>query len=155
MMNTDAPVTKCSTSAAPVAGDAEVVQLPAVASETTKVVQHTNQPSTSAETPVKPLSNVQIIKLQKQEMFNWAKTKKLFKLAMFSKCQAEGCECPGWKTSAEIIKGRNTDFTQPLESFQEACKLCSHWISKDCFILYLYLYILPTAPINIYFEFYS
>lgn len=141
-MNTDVSETKCSTSAAPVVGEADVVQPPAVTVETPKVVQHPSQPSTSAETPAKPLNNVQIIKLQKQEMFNWPKTKKLFKLAMFSKCQAEGCECLGWKTSTEITNGQKTDFTQPLDSFQEPCRHCEHWISKDCFYLRrLYLFV--------------
>lgn len=91
--------------------------------------QQPSQPSTSTENtnPPKPVqTNLQRIKQQKQDVYNWPRNKKLFKLAMFSSCQTEACECNGWKIPAHLVRAQKTDFTQPLEQFTEPCRNCNH-----------------------------
>ncbi|KAJ9586226.1 hypothetical protein L9F63_020135, partial [Diploptera punctata] len=71
-------------------------------------------------------SNLQRIQQRKQQVYNWPHNKKLLKLAIYSACQAEECKCNGWKTPIPPAKSPRVDVSQPLASFTDPCRSCTH-----------------------------
>lgn len=63
-------------------------------------------------------SNLLRIQQRKQQVYNWPNHKKLLKLAVYSACQAEECQCTGWKTTPAP--------TQTLASNDTPCRNCTH-----------------------------
>ncbi|KAJ8980630.1 hypothetical protein NQ317_011706 [Molorchus minor] len=62
------------------------------------------------------LSNLQKIQQKKQAVFAFPYNKKLLKLAVYSKCQGDNCDCMGWK---------RTDNSQISPTFTDPCR-CEH-----------------------------
>ncbi|XP_069673616.1 histone acetyltransferase KAT2A [Periplaneta americana] len=71
-------------------------------------------------------SNLQRIQQRKNQVYNWPHNKKLLKLAIYSACQADDCKCNGWKTPTPPAKSPRVDVSQPLASFTDPCRSCSH-----------------------------
>ncbi|KAL6257354.1 hypothetical protein P5V15_010930 [Pogonomyrmex californicus] len=82
--------------------------------------------TTKPQTQVNPMSNLQRIQQRKQQTYNWPQEKKLLKLANYSACQTEECKCIGWKNAQPIMKSSKGEIIQPVISFSDPCKLCSH-----------------------------
>lgn len=95
MMNTETLEGECSSSSVPTSTDADANQSDLTTTDATlkptSNSQTSVQPSSSGvnnETAPKPVqTNLQRIKQQKQDVYNWPKNKKLLKLAMYSSCQ--------------------------------------------------------------------
>jgi len=49
--------------------------------------------------------------------------------------QAEDCKCNGWKTPVPPAKSR-VDAAQPLASFTDPCRSCTHVLGIKCYICY-------------------
>ncbi|XP_045472544.1 histone acetyltransferase KAT2A [Harmonia axyridis] len=73
----------------------------------------------SPEQPKPQVSNVEKIKQRKQVWFSAPLNRKLLKLAVYSKCQVEECQCTGWKKVQE----------QQAFTFNDVCK-CEHTIEN-------------------------
>lgn len=71
-------------------------------------------------------NNVQRIQQRKKQVYNWPKSKKLLKLAIYSACQAEACKCNGWKAPNPLPRSPRADASQPLANFTDPCRSCSH-----------------------------
>ncbi|XP_071579451.1 histone acetyltransferase KAT2A-like isoform X2 [Temnothorax nylanderi] len=82
--------------------------------------------STKPQTQVNSMSNLQRINQRKQQTYNWPHEKKLLKLANYSACQAKECKCTGWKNAQPIIRSPKGEIQQPLITFSDPCKLCTH-----------------------------
>lgn len=101
-------------------------------------------PSTSSGTPTEKTtggsstssdksvwhSNLDRIQQRKEQVYNWPHSKKLLKLAIYSNCQVEKCECSNWKAPAPPPKNTKEDATPPLANFTDPCHNCSHILSK-------------------------
>jgi len=90
--------------------------------------QESNVKDPSASKPQsqgKP-NNLQRIQQRKQQMYNWPQVKKLLKLASYSACQMEGCDCNCWKSAQPIVKSPKGDTQQPIINFYDPCKTCTH-----------------------------
>lgn len=94
-MNSDTIEGECSSSSVPVNVDNDAGQNNATSNDANqKQTQAQQTPtqsassSSSTESAPKPVqTNLQRIKQQKQDIYNWPKNKKLLKLAMYSSCQ--------------------------------------------------------------------
>ncbi|XP_044750210.1 histone acetyltransferase KAT2A isoform X2 [Coccinella septempunctata] len=73
----------------------------------------------SPEQPKPQLTNVEKIKQRKQVWFSASLSRKLLKLAVYSKCQINECQCTGWKKVQE----------QQAFTFNDICK-CDHTIEN-------------------------
>lgn len=95
-MNSETLDAECSSSSAAASTETETNNQNNIANVDTNQKQ-TNLPQTpaqpgssgtNADSSVKPVqTNLQRIKQQKQDVYNWPKNKKLLKLAMYSSCQ--------------------------------------------------------------------
>lgn len=74
----------------------------------------------SPEPPKPQLTNVEKIKQRKQVWYSASLNRKLLKLAVYSKCQVNECQCMGWKKVHE----------QQAFTFDDICK-CDHTIGKS------------------------
>lgn len=85
-MNSEAMEGECSSSSAVTNTDMETQSHATV--DIQKQAQASSSGVSATETTAKPVqTNLQRIKQQKQDVYNWPRNKKLFKLAMFSSCQ--------------------------------------------------------------------
>ncbi|RZB39129.1 histone acetyltransferase KAT2A [Asbolus verrucosus] len=84
--------------------------------------QNANQAQNSGSNkPTQPASrqiNLQRIQQKKQTVLAFPYNKKLLKLAIYSKCQAEKCSCTGWK---------KTEATVQESTFSDPCR-CEHML---------------------------
>ncbi|XP_017768696.1 PREDICTED: histone acetyltransferase KAT2B-like [Nicrophorus vespilloides] len=101
------------------------------ASGPAEVVQQSAQPQTSNNNNIgnKPeqasyQTNLEIIQQRKRAVLALPYNKKLIKLAIYSKCQAENCNCTGWKKTENIT----------ISSFNDPCR-CEH--SLECHVSHL------------------
>ncbi|XP_072393674.1 histone acetyltransferase KAT2A-like [Diabrotica undecimpunctata] len=86
----------------------------------------TNQ--TKSETNASPLNNLQRIQQKKQAVVSLPYNKKLLKLAVYSKCQAEKCDCIGWKRVES--NQQNPTFTDPCRCEHLLEMHISHLVDK-------------------------
>uniref|UniRef100_V5GCN7 Histone acetyltransferase KAT2A n=1 Tax=Anoplophora glabripennis TaxID=217634 RepID=V5GCN7_ANOGL len=81
--------------------------------------EHSNQgqksttanPANKTDQYASPLNNLQKIQQKKQAVLAFPYNKKLLKLAIYSKCQGEKCDCVGWKKIDSTLQ--NPTFTDP------------------------------------------
>ncbi|KAK9869565.1 hypothetical protein WA026_003317 [Henosepilachna vigintioctopunctata] len=78
-----------------------------------------NNCNNQSRTQVPQITNIQKIKLKKQTWNAVPLNKKYLKLAVYSKCQEETCECTGWKKTQE----------QQSYNLDDICK-CEHTMER-------------------------
>lgn len=86
-----------------------------------------SNPSSSQSTPVQVSEandNLQRIQQRKQQVFNWPQFQKLIKLANYSTCQIERCQCNGWKNPQPKSPKSNANL------FHSFCKSCNHTLES-------------------------
>ncbi|XP_011870976.1 PREDICTED: histone acetyltransferase KAT2A-like [Vollenhovia emeryi] len=88
--------------------------------------QESNNKDTSSVKPQTQASNLQRIHQRKQQTLNWPQEKKLLKLANYSACQAEECKCINWKNAQPPIRSPKGEIQQPVITFSDPCKTCTH-----------------------------
>lgn len=53
--------------------------------------------------------------------------------------QADECKCNGWKTPIPPAKSPRVDVSQPLASFTDPCRSCTHVLGMECTFIAIYL----------------
>lgn len=82
------------------------------------------QPTATGE--MSRTNNLQRIAQKKTQVRNYPRPKKLEKLAVYSSCKTEGCNCNGWKNPNPPPTPPRVDVSQPLASLTDPCRSCSH-----------------------------
>ncbi|OWR41628.1 histone acetyltransferase KAT2A like protein [Danaus plexippus plexippus] len=83
--------------------------------------------TTPNESQASRQSNLQRIQQRKQQVYNWSHNKKLLKLAIYSACQEQDCNCNGWKTPVQQAAKTNARASdQPPANFTDPCRNCNH-----------------------------
>ncbi|XP_014772776.1 histone acetyltransferase KAT2A isoform X1 [Octopus bimaculoides] len=83
-----------------------------------------SQPSTTGE--MSRSNTMQRIAHKKAMVKGYPRPKKLEKLAVYSSCKTEGCNCNGWKNPNPPPTPPRVDVSQPLASLTDPCRSCSH-----------------------------
>jgi hypothetical protein len=64
----------------------------------------------------------------------------LFLDICFETCfQADECKCNGWKTPIPPAKSPRVEVSQPLASFTDPCRSCTHVLGMKCTFIAIYL----------------
>lgn len=100
--------------------------------------------STKLQNPASRQNNIQRIQQHKQQIYNWPQVKKLLKLASYSACQAEECDCNSWKNAQPITKSQKGETQQPVINLFDPCKTCTHTLETHI----QHLSVQPDSEIN-------
>ncbi|XP_076445875.1 histone acetyltransferase KAT2A-like isoform X2 [Babylonia areolata] len=71
-------------------------------------------------------NNFQRIAQKKMMVKSFPRNKKLEKLAVYSACKSEGCNCNGWKNPNPPPTSSRADMSQPLANLTDPCRSCGH-----------------------------